>query len=293
MYLVACGLTGCSSILGIDDPTGAPGDAGPDDDAPPVSNRVAFTIGDFQIARQQSARVRTRLTLLDGTMQDATANATYSSDNPAIATVTTPGQIDAGSQAGVATISAAITGATPGTVKVTVADRACHPVINEFQTGGAAGPADEWVEILNPCTTPIDVTGWTLVQRGANTTGTQDNNLLIGLGGPLSPGEIRLFAGVDFPGPSAGTWNVATGIMGQTDGAIAIRNAGVSMGTVIDSVAYGVVNAANPFIEGAATPSMVNGRSAQRLPFDGHDDGNNGADFMLLTATTPGAPNAP
>ncbi len=50
----------------------------------------------------------------------------------AVATVSTPGQIDAGAQAGTATITASRPGARSGSVKVTVSTKSCAPVINEL-----------------------------------------------------------------------------------------------------------------------------------------------------------------
>lgn len=267
------------------DAVGTVGAAAPD--------HLVFNLADFRMAQLQSVRLHAIVVLTDGTMQDGTANATYGTDNPAVAVVTVPGQVDAGSQSGMATISATIGTARAGTVKATVSTKTCHPIINEFQTGSAASGSEEWVEVLNPCTTSTDVTGWTLVYRAAGATGGVDTNLLITLAGVMAPGEIRLFAGQDFPGVNDGKWPGATGIMQQNNGAVALRSGPLSTGPIVDAVAYGAVSLANPFIEGNPTPAMVNGRSAQRLPFDGRDDDDGVADFMLLTTTTPRALNAP
>lgn len=286
LAITVCGM-GCSALLGIDDPSPDPGD-----DAP-ASDRLVFNLADFRMAQLQSVRLHALLMLADGTMQDGTADARYASDNPAVAMVSTPGQIDAGSQSGMATIRATIGVAQPATVKVMVTAKTCHPVINELQTGSAVSSSDEWIEILNPCITSTDVTGWTLVYRAANTTGTIDSNLMITLTGAMAPGELRLFAGQDFAGTSDDKWLGASGILQQNNGAIAIRSGPKDVGPIVDAVAYGAVSPANPFIEGNPTPAMSNGRSAQRLPFDGHDDDDGAGDFMLLTTTSPRALNAP
>jgi hypothetical protein len=230
--------------------------------------------------------------LTDGTMLDATANATYASDNPAVATVTTPGQIDAGSQAGQATITASRPGARSGSVTVTVTAKQCVPVINELQTGGVTA-ADEWVEILSSCTAAFTVDNWTLVYRGGATTGSLDSSLLMTLTGQLQPGEIKLFAGPDFGGANDGKWSTGVGL-GQTSGAVALRMGALNTGVIADSVAYGSVVAGHLFLEGTVPlPAMVNGRSAARLPFDGRDDDANSVDFLQVTTGTPRAPNAP
>jgi hypothetical protein len=124
---------------------------------PAVPDHLVFGIGDFRIAQLQRARIHAFAVLTDGTMQDATANATYGTDTPAVAVVSAPGQVVGGSQAGTAPSSASLGAARAGTVTVTVAPKACRPVINEFQTGSAASGSDEWIELLNPCTTAIDI----------------------------------------------------------------------------------------------------------------------------------------
>lgn len=255
-------------------------------------DHLVWGIPEVRIAQLQSVKLHAFVVLTDGTMQDATANATYSSDTPAVAIVSAPGQIDAGSASGTAMISATIGGARAGTLKVTVRNKTCRPLINEFQTAGATG-ADEWVEILNPCTTSIDVAGWTLVYRAAAANTGPDTDLLMTLTGAMAPGEIRLFAGQGFGGANDGKWAGATGLMQANNGGVALRSGPVNAGAIVDAVAYGSVSAGHPFVEANATPAMAAGRSAQRLPFDGRDDDDGAADFMLLTTTTPRAPNAP
>jgi hypothetical protein len=113
------------------------------------------------------------------------------------------------------------------------------------------------------------------------------------LTGMMAPGEIRLFAGQGFGGANDGKWAGATGLMQANNGGVALRSGPINAGTIVDSVAYGTVSAGHPFVEANATPPMIASRSAQRLPFDGRDDDDGAADYMLLTATSPRAPNAP
>lgn len=260
---------------------------------PAVPDRLAFSIGDFKLAQLQRVRFHALAVLTDDTTQDATANATYSSDAPAIANVSVPGAVDGGSQAGMATISASLGPARPGTVRATVTAKTCRPVINELQAHGATSPSDEWIEILNPCTIAVNVDGWTLVYRGPNTTGTLDSLLMMTLAGQLAPGEIKLFAGQDFPGTSDGVWPGSGGIMGQSNGAVALRMGPRDTGPIGDAITYGTVAAGHPFTEATSLPAMTNGRSAQRLPFDGRDDDDGSTDFMQVATPSPRAPNVP
>jgi len=140
----------------------------------------------------------------------------------------------------------------------------------------------------------VDITNWTLVYRTAGTVaGMPDTNLMMTLAGQMAPGELRLYAGSTYTGTSDGTWPDTNGIMQQMSGAVALRDGPKDMGVLIDSVAYGMVADANPFIETKATPMMSNGLSASRLPFDGNDTEDNSADFMVISTPTPRALNVP
>jgi hypothetical protein len=276
---------GCSSLLGIENPRAS------DDGGPRTPDHLAFSLTDFKLAQLQTVRLHVQAVFADGAMEDATATATYSSDDPAIATIGGPGLVN-GSQAGTTTITARLGSATPATVNATVTTTRCHPVINELATGSATSPADEYVEVYNGCTVTNDVDTWTLVYRSATAT-TADSTGMVTLAGQMAPGEIRLFAGVGFRGVNDGVWPGATGILQQNNGAVGLRAGPVDVGTLVDSIAYGAVTVGHPFIETNPTAAMVNGRSASRLPFDGNDNGDGAADFMLVPTQTPRALNAP
>jgi hypothetical protein len=290
-------LGGCSSLLGIETPQPRD-DGGTDaddaavdapDDTAPAQDRLEFSVASLRLARTQIARLRVQFIHLDGATEDVTATASYSSDQTAIATAD-QGRILAG-QAGAAVITASQGNAAPARLTVTVAPEQCHPVINELQTAGGAGPNDEWVEIYNPCSDAIDVAGWTLDYRAATTTGATDDVLMVTLAGQLEPGDIRLFAGPAFAGNRDGGWT--TGVLGGTNGAVGLRAGAISSGTLVDAIAYGNALAGHPFIEGNPAPAMMSGRSGARLPFDGKDDGDGAADISIVTTPTPRALNAP
>jgi hypothetical protein len=305
-------LGACSSLLGIEDPrprSDGGADAADDSaiDAPidtqPGTDHLAFSPGDIRIAQNQVVHVHVLHVHMDGTSEDVTATADYRTSDNAVASID-PGVIRAHTQQGSATITATLTPAAPATITVAVTSFACHPVINELQTGDTSGlptaAADEWVEIYNPCSVAQDVTGWTLVYRAATATAGADTNLLATLSGQMAPGDYRLYAGIGFAGASDGTpWGNMFGFMQQTNGAVGLRSGVMTTGTLVDAVAYGTVTAGHPFIETNPTPAMAHGRSAARLPFDGKDDGDathdgdGAADFMILQAPTPRAPNAP
>lgn len=229
----------------------------------------------------------------DTTMDDVTDRVTLVSSDAAIATSGGAGQVSGASQEGSAKITATWSDAAAATLGVTVKAAECHPVINEFTTGSGSAPtaaANEFIELYNPCTGPIDVTNWTLDYRGGNTVGAADSNEMVKLTGEMAAGALRTYGGTAFPGAVSERWVDASG-MGQTVGAVGLRSADTSL---IDSVAYGTVANGHPFAENNdPAGSMANGLSASRRPFDGKDEDDNNVDFMILTTPTPGALNTP
>jgi hypothetical protein len=285
-------LGGCSSLLGIEDPRPA-GDAGPDGLDAMAADHLAFNVTAVQLSQSQILRLHVQAVFSDGTTQDATAMAAFSSSDPAVASVTEHGVMSTGNQAGTATITAQLGDATPATMTVTVTTAPCHPVINELATGSATSAADEYVELYNGCTVAIGVDGWTLVYRAANAIAA-DSMTMVTLAGQMASGELRLYAGAGFRGNSDGVWGGgSSGMLQQSNGAVGLRAGPIDIGTLVDSIAYGAVSPGHPFIETNPTMAMMNGRSASRLPFDGNDTGNGTADFMIIATQTPRALNAP
>lgn len=289
-------LVGCSSLLGIVDPsTGTRIDGGVDAVDAPAGDHLLFNVGDFQLAQLQNAQLHVMFVHRDGTMEDVTSTATYSSDNDLLATVSTSGVITSGSQSGNVTITAMLAGAAPAMVRASIKTTLCHPVINELQTASSASPADEWVEIYNPCTMTMSVDGWTLNYRGANVVAAMpDSTFMIMLAGDMMPGDIRLYVGLGYVGPNDGVFanTNPNGLMGVASGAVGLRMGAMSVGMIVDSVGYGSVASGNPFLESTAAPAMAANVSASRLPFDGKDDNDGINDFKTTTTPTPRALNA-
>jgi lamin tail-like protein len=300
-------LAGCSSLLGVTDPRAdSPSDARPDGsgsgddakgplDAPIDSSGVADHITvtappKIELLPQQQARFHAKLFFTDGSSQDVTASATWTSNDPTIASAA-PGVVEGGTVDGTTTITVAAAGVQTTFDAENFAFLTCHPMINEIQAGGNVSASDEWVELFNPCSVAVDVTGWTLDYRAATATGTTDTNLMITLSGSMAPGDVKLFAGNGFPGAADGTWG--TGFMQANNGAVGLRSGPKDTGTLVDSVAYGTVSASHPFVEGSATTALSNGKSVARGPFDGNDTDVGGADFVLVATPTPRALNTP
>lgn len=254
-----------------------------------VRQIVSIAIGSVgDVSRGTGRQLTATATLSDATTADVTAQATWTSSDPAAMTVgdtaTTKGQIFGITSAG-ATITATVAGVT-GSLDIA----GCKLVINELQTqglnaNGSTNAGDEWVEIASTCTTTQPLTNLRIVYRAA--AATSGDNTVFNLTGTIAPNDYLFFVNSGVAGNYTGeTGTFGTGIS-ATGGGFAIRVIG---GAIIDSMGFGVT--ANAFIEGtpAAAPSTT--QSVARVP-NRQDTDSNSVDFALRTGTarTPGAAN--
>ena len=159
--------------------------------------------------------------------------------------------------------------------------------INEFMTGTSTAASYEFVEIVNAGTTAVDLSGYKLVYRSA--AGASDISLdTLPSGATLAAGAFYLFGGSGYTGAPAADQSFGTALA-STGGGLALRDAS---GTIVDSVGYGT--ATNAFVRGTAAPAPPSvaapGNSDVRLP-DGHETGDNSADFSVSATPTPRAAN--
>lgn len=149
--------------------------------------------------------------------------------------------------------------------------------INEVQTGGALGAADEFVEIVNTAAEAADLTGWKLVYRSASAA-TDTLLLRFAAGTRVPPGGVLVYGGAAFTGPRDGAFS---GSLAATAGGVGLRDA---EGRLVDSVAYGPAD--NGFEETRPTVAPEKGHSIHRIPCR-HDTGDNARDFQELIVPTP------
>jgi hypothetical protein len=159
--------------------------------------------------------------------------------------------------------------------------------VNEVQTGTAGSAADEFIELSNTGTAPVDIGGWKIVYRSA--AGTSDTTLAtIPTGATLTAGAFYLLGGSAYAGAVTSDQSFSAGLA-STGGAVGVRD---TSGTLIDGVGWGT--AANALVEGApaAAPpaTAAPGSSIVRLP-DGHDTNANASDFTVTSTATPRAAN--
>jgi len=153
--------------------------------------------------------------------------------------------------------------------------------INEVQTAGSSGATDEFVEIYNPGTNAVDMSGWRLMYRsatGATETKLWSSNLVISAGGYL------LVTGAAYSGSAPSDGGLSSGLA-ATGGAVGLRN---PVNELVDSVGWGT--ATNVFVEGTAAPAPAAGKSLGRTP-TGVDTNDNATDFRVSDTPSPRAAN--
>jgi hypothetical protein len=161
--------------------------------------------------------------------------------------------------------------------------------VNEVMTGMTGAAANEFVELVNAGSKPVDASGYRVVYRSA--AGTSDTLLgTLAAGTTLAAGAHYLLGGAGYAGPVTADRSFATG-MASTAGGVGVRNAD---GTLLDSVGYGAT-AANGFVEGqpaAAPPTTATpGSSIGRMP-EGTDTDHNDVDFVVSATPTPRGANS-
>lgn len=162
-------------------------------------------------------------------------------------------------------------------------------VISQFQAGGATNANDEFIEIHNNGSAPVDLNGYRLVYRAS--TGTGDVNFYNWTTSTiLQPGQYYLVASSIYAGAVAkdAGWDSATcacGLSATTGGGLAIRQGALNAGTVIDTVGWGT--GTNVFVEGTRTTVPPNASSKRRLGGGCTDTDNNANDFETVTPSSP------
>jgi hypothetical protein len=165
-----------------------------------------------------------------------------------------------------------------------VATAAACLLINEVQTGGSGGPADEFVEIFNRCTADVGGFVGALVYRSA--TGTTNGSLYSFSGSITFPAQgFVLIGGPSYVGPPAPAVSYPTGALSDLGGGLALIDASQN---VVTSMGWGT--ATNAFVRVAPAPAETTGDTISRVP-NGADSGNDSVDFMGNQVPTPGAPN--
>ena len=181
----------------------------------------------------------------------------------------------------VATLGASL-GAAPAAASVN------GVVISEFRTRGPMGGNDEFIELRNAGSTPVNISGWRLEGCTAGTAGSVGTRATVGAGVVLAAGQSYLFANTASPGPYSGAvqpeQTYTSGITDFTSTNFAgmrILDAG---GIVVDGV--GAPNSHCREGVGFLTPGS-NGENAFERRFGTTDTENNLTDFEGPKTSNP------
>jgi DNA/RNA endonuclease G (NUC1) len=207
---------------------------------------------------------------IDGLGNSAPTTFTWTSSNPAVATVDASG-IATAVGGGTTTITATSTNGIAGSATLTVTALVSHAgevVISQVYGGGGNSGAplsNDYIELFNRGTQPVSLNGWSVQYASSTGSFTQATPL----SGTLAPGAYYLVqessggaAGVALPAPDAtGIINMAAGagkvIIAQTAAALGV--ACPSGAIAVDVVSYGSGNVCGTF-----APTISNTAAALR-----------------------------
>ncbi len=156
-----------------------------------------------------------------------TATVTFTATNTPTDTGT-PTVTGTATSTGTPTATGTVTN-TPTATTTAATGSATSVVISEFRTRGPSGAEDEFVEIYNPTSNPVDISGWII--SGSNSSGTVQNRATIPAATLLRSGQYYLIAHNSYTGTVSPNLRYGTSI--SNDGGIALLN---STGDIVDEV---------------------------------------------------------
>jgi len=168
------------------------------------------------------------------------------------------------------------------------AQSASGVMISEYRFRGPAGANDEFIELFNAGTAPVDITGWTI--RASNNTGGNAPRATILASTVLNPGCFYLFTNTSLTGGYSGTVPGNTAYSANPfadEGGVALTT---KLAEIVDQV--GQAPSGLGYGEGTRLPvfSTNLNRGIERRPGGGDgfvDTDDNFADFREITPGNP------
>jgi hypothetical protein len=181
-----------------------------------------------------------------------------------------------------ATSTSTPTNTPTNTITNTPTTLAANIVISEFRFRGSAGASDEFVELFNPTSGPINLNGWKL--RGSNNAGTVSDRYTFIADVILGPGKHYLLANTSNVDGVTADATYSTGI--TSDGGVALT---LSNNTIIDAVG---LSSGSAFKEGTPLAQLTTDADRSYDRKSGAlgnclDSGNNFLDFFLRNPSDP------
>lgn len=198
---------------------------------------------------------------------------------------------------------------TYGSVTVLAGPQTDHVVISEFSGGTTANARDEFVELYNPTSAAVDLSGWQLSYKSATGT-TYSTTYTIPAGRSIPSHGYFLLGGTAYSGSPAAdvSHNIDASSSTTAGGHVRIQRLSGSVYVDVDRVGWGTGNAP----EGTAAPSHpASGGSLERKAIinsssttmavggahatrgNGQDTDNNSADFVTRATRQPQSSASP
>lgn len=152
-----------------------------------------------------------------------------------------------------------------------------HLVISQVQIAGNTA-TDEFIEIYNPTSDPIDMSGFRLTKKVSS--GTQ-SNLIASMSGIINSNSYYLFAHTNYMGSVTADKIYSTSSVTANNTVILYSDSGT---TILDKVGFG-----SPFLgEYEISPFPTNPTSNQSIIRTNNlDTNNNSSDFVIQEISTP------
>lgn len=280
---------------GADFTTGAPNPRNSGSTPPPVA-ALSATVSPVKPNLTTGATLSFSVTATKSGQPVAVTPA-WTSSNPAVATVDPTTGVATAVAAGSTIIGVTVTSATnetaqdTTTLSVTAPAPAAPIVISQVYGGGGNSGAtikNDFIELYNAGTTPVDLSGWSVQYSSATLAGWSPTTKT-DLSGVIQPGHYFLVqeaagtgGSVALPAPDL----VGTIAIGASNGKIAlVRNTAVLSGNcpkadafVVDFVGFGT---ADCFEGSAATAALSNTTAAFRKDYGRIDTNDNAGDFEI------------
>ncbi|MGA9526121.1 MAG: lamin tail domain-containing protein, partial [Myxococcaceae bacterium] len=184
-----------------------------------------------------------------------------------------------------------------------------HVVISEISGGNGSGTAatDEFIELYNPTSAPVDLSGWKVQYKSA-AGASYSASVTLPAGTVIQPKRYLLLGGANYSGPVAKDVSYTFDTSASTTGGGHVRIGTPSMGTAVndanevDRVGWGTANAAegsaapsHPAVGGSlerkavagSTQSTMSTGGSDALRGNGYDTDNNQQDFVTRAVRDP------
>lgn len=170
-----------------------------------------------------------------------------------------------------------------------------HIVISEVKVRGAASANDEFIELYNPSSSDVDLTGWRLTKKPQD--GSPQTSLIASLSGTIASHGFFLLTHDESPASSSADLIYSSGVIADNNTLSIYREDGT---TLVDKVGFGTAldseatSAAQPdpgqSIErkanSSSTPESMS-TGTDQLMGNGEDTDNNLNDFIIRTSPDP------